>query len=208
MSWLLLSWDHFRKCLGLSRLSWLSFSTIYMLHLLRLLSLQLPRLLLPQGFEGNELYNIGTSTIQSLWSFDGVLDPIFVIRWLSDVEGCLFTCSCLSDQKVKCALNLLQSMVKDWWRLVTRSYTPKQCAVITWEQFLDMFHMRYVPLGERTRLAQEYLDLRQGTELVIQIANMLTKTPLFCLDFAASKHAQMTQHLSMLKTDILQFVST
>ena len=29
--------------------------------------------------------------------FDGVLDPIVAMRWLSDVEGCFFTCSCLDD---------------------------------------------------------------------------------------------------------------
>ncbi|KAL7604647.1 hypothetical protein Lser_V15G20313 [Lactuca serriola] len=33
-------------------------------------------------------------------TFDGVQDPIVVMRWLSDVEGCFFTCSCPADQKV------------------------------------------------------------------------------------------------------------
>ena len=30
-------------------------------------------------------------------TFDGVQDPIITMRWLSDVEGCFFTCSCLAD---------------------------------------------------------------------------------------------------------------
>ena len=29
--------------------------------------------------------------------FDGFWDPISAMRWLSDVEGCFFTCSCLVD---------------------------------------------------------------------------------------------------------------
>ena len=29
--------------------------------------------------------------------FNGVYDPIIVMRWLLDVEGCLFTCSCPAD---------------------------------------------------------------------------------------------------------------
>ena len=52
-------------------------------------------------------------------NFIGVQDLIVAMRWLSDVEGCFFTCSCAADQKVRCALNLLRSRVKDWWRLVT-----------------------------------------------------------------------------------------
>ena len=46
--------------------------------------------------------------------FDGVKDLIVALRWLYDVEGCFFTCSCVDDQKVKCALNLLRLWAKDW----------------------------------------------------------------------------------------------
>lgn len=55
-------------------------------------------------------------------TFDGTQDPIKSIRWLYDVEGCFFTCSCPTEQKVRCALNLLRSGAKDWWRLITGSY--------------------------------------------------------------------------------------
>ena len=48
-----------------------------------------------------------------LLKFDGLLDPIVVVRWLSDVDGCFFTCSCTNDQKVKCTLNLLGLGEKD-----------------------------------------------------------------------------------------------
>ena len=47
--------------------------------------------------------------------------------------------------------------------------------------------MRYVTLVERERLAQEYLDLRQGTETVSEITKMFTERAIFCLEFAASK---------------------
>ena len=40
--------------------------------------------------------------------FDGVKEPIVAMRWLCDVEVCFFTCSFADDQKVECALNLLQ----------------------------------------------------------------------------------------------------
>lgn len=45
--------------------------------------------------------------------FDGVRDPIIVMRWLFDVEGRFFICSCSDDQNVKCTLNLLRLGAKD-----------------------------------------------------------------------------------------------
>ena len=71
-----------------------------------------------------------------------------------------------------------------------------------------MFRVRYVPLVERERLAQEYLDLGHRTETVTEITKMFTERDLFCPEFAASDQAQMTRYLSMLKTDTSQVVST
>ena len=93
-------------------------------------------------------------------TFDGTQDPIKAMRWVSDVEECFFTCSCPTDQKVRCAPNLLRSGAKDWWRLTTGSYTDDQRATVTWEQFRDIFCTRYIPWVERERLAHEFLGLR------------------------------------------------
>ena len=51
------------------------------------------------------------------------------------------------------------------------------------------------------------MDLRQGTESVMEITQMFTKREMFCSEFA-SEQAQMTHYLSMLKTSIRQFVAT
>ena len=75
------------------------------------------------------------------------------------------------------------------------------------EQFSEMVHTRYVSRVERERLAHEFLDLRQGTKLVTEITRMFIERAMFCIEFA-SEQAQMTHYLSMLKTDIRQFVST
>ena len=57
--------------------------------------------------------------------FDGVQDLIFAMSWFSNVEGYFFTCSRPTGQKVKCSPNLLRAWAKDWWRLVTGSYTAE-----------------------------------------------------------------------------------
>ena len=79
---------------------------------------------------------------------------------------------------------------------------------MSWEQFSEMFCSCYVPLVEREKLAQEYLDLREGSETVTKITKMFTKSVMFYPEFVASEQAQMTRYLSMLKMEIRQFVST
>lgn len=39
--------------------------------------------------------------------FRGDRDLIIALIWISDVEGCFYTCSCPEDQKLKFVLNLL-----------------------------------------------------------------------------------------------------
>ena len=46
-----------------------------------------------RGFQYRDFDNTKPPT------FDGVQDPIVAMRWLSDVEGCFFTCSCPADQR-------------------------------------------------------------------------------------------------------------
>ena len=63
---------------------------------------------------------------------------------------------------------------------------------MSWEQFPEMFRSRYVPLVEQERLAEEYLDLRQGTESVTEITKMFKERAMFCPEFASLEQAQMT----------------
>ena len=46
---------------------------------------------------------------------------------------------------------------------------------------------------ERERLAQEVLDMRQGTESVMEITRMFTERAMFCLEFD-SEQDQMTRY--------------
>ena len=98
-----------------------------------------------RGFQYRDFDNTKPPT------FDGVQDPIVAMRWLSDVEGCFFTCSCPADQRVRCALNLLRLRAKDWWRLTTGSYSDAQRAAVSWDQFREMFSTHYVLRVERER---------------------------------------------------------
>ena len=68
-----------------------------------------------------------------------------------------------------------------------------------------MLLSRYVLLVERERLLHDYLDLRKGTESVMEITKMFTEKAMFCPEFAIFEQAHMIRHFSMIKTDIRQF---
>lgn len=85
---------------------------------------------------------------------------------------------------------------------MTGSYTTEQRVGVTWGQFVEMFHMEYVPLVEKERIVQEHLALRQTTESVIEITKIFTKRALFCLECFALELARMSRYMRMLKTGI------
>lgn len=71
--------------------------------------------------------------------FDGTQDPIAAMRWISDIEGCFFTCSSPEHLRVRFVLNQLRLGAKDWWKFVMVHYSPAELAAVTWERFTAMF---------------------------------------------------------------------
>ena len=92
--------------------------------------------------------------------FDGTQDPIAAMRWIVDIEGCFYMCSCPEHLRVRFALNQLRLGAKDWWKFVTANFTLAEISEVTWERFTAMFREDYVPLVERERLIQEFLTLK------------------------------------------------
>lgn len=119
--------------------------------------------------------------------FDGVNDPIVNMIWISNVDGYFFSCSCPNDPNVKFALNLFHLGVKDWWKLVTSVYSLVEKAIVTWEQFMKMFRIKYVPLVESERVAEEYLSLKQMIDSVMEIIKIFPEIALLCPKYAASE---------------------
>ena len=81
--------------------------------------------------------------------FDGTLDPIAAMRWISDIEGCFYTCSCPEHLRVRFALNQLCLGAQDWWKFLMAHFTLAEHTSVTWERFTAMFIYEYVPPVER-----------------------------------------------------------
>ena len=139
--------------------------------------------------------------------FDGTQDPIAAMRWIADIEGCFYTCSCPEHLRVRFALNQLRLGAKDWWKFVTANFTLAETAAVTWEGFTTMFREEYVPPVERERLVQEFLTLKQGTDSVAAITRKFHERAMFCPELVATEQARMSRYLGVLRREIREFVS-
>ena len=63
------------------------------------------------------------------------------------------------DQRVTCAVSLLQGSVYDWWKLVLRS--PRLPDPIPWEFFVKEFRAKYVSDMYRETKWKQFLNLKQ-----------------------------------------------
>lgn len=111
------------------------------------------------------------------------------MRWITEVDGCFYPCTCPNDLNVYLAPNLLFPRAKDWWKFVTTSYTPAEQAVVPCKPFMEMFPEEYMPSVERERLAQEYLLLQQTTETVTKIVRVFHDRALFYHNYTSNEQA-------------------
>ena len=62
--------------------------------------------------------------------------------WLEKLQRIMEKVRCPPDQRVACAVSLLQGSAYDWWKLVLRS--PRVPDPIPWEFFVQEFKAKYV----------------------------------------------------------------
>ena len=79
--------------------------------------------------------------------------------WLEKLERVLEEVRCPPDQRVSCAVSLLQSEAYDWWKLALKS--PRIPNPMTWEFFVQEFRSKYVTEMYRDSKWKQFLNLKQ-----------------------------------------------
>ena len=73
---------------------------------------------------------------------------------------------CPPDQRVTCAVSLLQGSAYDWWKLVLRSLRLPD--TIPWEFFVQEFRAKYVSDMYRETKWKQFLNLKQRNLSVVE----------------------------------------
>ena len=78
--------------------------------------------------------------------------------WLEKLERVLDETKCPVDQKVTCAVSLLQGATYDWWKLVLRNQLLPD--PVTWDYFVTEFNTKYVTDDYKESKWKKFLTLR------------------------------------------------
>ncbi|KAG6472154.1 hypothetical protein ZIOFF_069611 [Zingiber officinale] len=91
--------------------------------------------------------------------FKGTTGPIAAEGWIRSLET-IFDFMQLTDaDKVRCAIFMLRDDAQVWWE---GARLTVDLATLTWTDFKEVFYGKYFTVDNRTRLAREFLELRQG----------------------------------------------
>ncbi|KAG6531836.1 hypothetical protein ZIOFF_005663 [Zingiber officinale] len=103
--------------------------------------------------------------------FKGTTDPIAAEGWIRFLET-IFDFMQLTDvDKVRCAIFMLRDDARLWWK---GARLTVDLATLTWTDFKEVFYGKYFTVDNRTRLAREFLELRQGDLSVAEYVDLMS----------------------------------
>ena len=86
-----------------------------------------------------------------------------------------------------------------WWDWVRAS---RNLEAMTWEEFRELFMGKYFPTFTRHAKAREFLELKQGTMIVLKYVAKFTELARFADDFVATDMAKVRKFEDDLKLSI------
>ena len=86
--------------------------------------------------------------------------------WLEKLQRIVEEVRCPPDQRVTCAISLLQGSAYDWWKLVLRSLRLPD--PMPWEFFVQEFKAKYVSDMYREIKWKQFLNLKQRNLSVVK----------------------------------------
>ena len=90
--------------------------------------------------------------------------------WVHTIESnfSLLVVPCSDVNKVCFAVQQLHSTARLWWNQYTAMLPADH--IVTWDEFKNAFRAHHIPQGLMERRFNEFLDLTQGTDTVLQYA--------------------------------------
>ncbi|KAG6527868.1 hypothetical protein ZIOFF_010002 [Zingiber officinale] len=108
--------------------------------------------------------------------FKGTIDPIAAEGWIRSLEM-IFDFMQLTDaDKVRCGIFMLRDDAQVWWE---GARLTVDLTILTWANFKEVFYRKYFTIDNRTRLAREFLELRQGDMTVAEYVRRFERERYF-----------------------------
>ena len=132
--------------------------------------------------------------------FKGGGDPMVADHWFMQVEKVLEAMEITSNTtKIRLAAFQLEGEARVWWKWAK---TSRDLEAMTWAEFQELFMGKYFPVTARHAKAQEFLELKQGTIIVMDYVARFTELARFADDYVATDMTKVRRFENGLKLSI------
>ena len=133
-------------------------------------------------------------------TFMGRGDPMVADHWFRQIEKILEAREITSDAtKIRLVTFQLEGESQVWWDSVKAS---RDIEAMTWAEFHELFMGKYFPATARHVKAREFLELKQGTMIVLEYVAKFTELARFANDYVATDMAKVREFKDGLKLSI------
>ena len=121
-------------------------------------------------------------------------------HWFQQVGKILEAMEITSNAtRIRLATFQLEGESQVWWYWIKAS---KDLEAMTWEELCELFMDKYFPVSARHSKAREFLELKQGTMIVLEYVAKFTKLAHFADDYVAIDMAKVRKFEDGLKLSI------
>ena len=121
-------------------------------------------------------------------------------HWFMQVEKVLEAMKITSDTtRIRLAAFQLKGEAQVWWNWAK---TSRDLKAMTWAEFHDLFMGKYFLDTARHAKAQEFLELKQGTMIVMEYVARFTELARFVDDYVATNMAKVRRFENGMKLSI------
>ena len=111
-------------------------------------------------------------------------EPATAENWLERTERMLVQMHCTAEEKLECAVSLLQEEAYHWWVSVIRTTPPES---VTWKFFLDEFRKQYVGRIYLNNMRREFHNLKQRQMSVTEYQREFTRLSKYAPEILVSE---------------------
>ena len=116
-------------------------------------------------------------------TFTGGGDPMVADHWFMQIEKVLEVMEITSDAtRIRLAAFQLEGEAQVWWKWAR---TSRDLEAMTWAEFQELFVGKYFPVTARHAKAQEFLELKQRTMIVMDYVARSIELARFVDDYVA-----------------------
>lgn len=161
----------------------------------------------PEGSETNKgKFEIKNFMMCKPPNFDGEIDPMISMRWLTGVESVFVLCDCPETNKVKYAAHLLQKRGKDWWEFIVKSKGLLGATNMSWAEFRKTFLEQFAPEAQVAKIREEFLLINQGELSIAEYSGLFLDKSKFCPEYVQNPKLLCEHYHLHLRDEVREFV--